>query len=338
MKHLFQAIGSDSVIDTAAGVIRGVSLIRLGIADGHFDKQGRQETIDETTLAQVFQYCKGEKSIKVKADHGSGVLATIGYVDNFSLTSDCVRADFHVYESEPQAPRLFEIASKNPHHMGISLEFEGEDKPEGKNTLVRCERVITAAIVSDPAANRSLFSVPDGTDEIENEKATPQNTTTKMDEVDTTQKEDEKVLTADERIDELSKKFEDFAAKFAKKFGEDEPDGDETVVVVPGVDTPKPEADEEKEFSAKLEKAAELGAQKAIKAFSAKLGTTNLGKPGAASETAPKEKHFEEIVSELATKEYNGDTTKARGYILSNLSKNADWSKSYAASRNLKTA
>jgi len=319
MKY-FQSIPKDSLIDAENGIIRKCSLIKIGAADGHFDKEGRQETVDEKTLTQVYEYCQQAESVKVKLDHGSGVLSTVGYVKNFSIENGKVVGDFHIYETADEKNRILEVAAKNPHHMGMSLEFEGQDEVKGDKAFSRCSRVLTVALVSDPAANTSLFSAI----------KTETKTNTKME--DETKPEE---VSLEDRVNELSKKFEDFATKFAKKFEDEEKEIEiEVPATVPDEDpaplNPVPE-DEEK----KIEFAARRGAEEAIKQFTAKFGTTALGKAG--SPTAPqKEKHFEEHVTDIAIKEFSGDTTKARAAILTNKSKYGDAFKAYEASRLVK--
>lgn len=142
----------DPAIDADSGTIKGVSMISLGEAKGH------DMFVDATTLQQVFNKSVEMGTVKVKADHGSGVFATIGYMDNFSLTADKVLGDMHIYEAEPEKPRIFEIADKNPDHLGVSIEFSGDDERIDGTLFARCTELITAALVSDPAANKSLFS------------------------------------------------------------------------------------------------------------------------------------------------------------------------------------
>jgi hypothetical protein len=93
------------------------------------------------------------------------------------------------------------------------------------------------------------------------------------------------------------------------------------------------ESDEDK----KIELAAQRGAEAAIKAFSAKLGITNLGKAGSIVPES-KAKHFEEHVADLAVKEFSGDQNKARLAILTNKGKHPDAWKAYESSRSVKTA
>jgi hypothetical protein len=320
MKY-FQAIPKDSPIDAENGIIRKCSLIKIGAADGHFDKEGRQETVDEKTLTQVFEYCQQAESIKVKLDHGSGVLSTVGYVKNFSIENGKVVGDFHIYETADEKNRILEVAAKNPHHMGMSLEFEGADEVKGDKAFSRCSRVLTVALVSDPAANTSLFSA------IKTETTT----NTKME--DETKTEE---VSLEDRMNELSKKFEDFTAKFAKKFEDEEKETELEVPATDAKDDPAPlNPPTEEDETKKIELAAKRGAEEAIKQFTAKFGTTALGKAG--SPAAPqKEKHFEEHVTDIALKEFSGDTTKARAAVLSNKAKYGDAWKAYEASRLVK--
>ena len=156
-RHYFAAIPGESRVDEANRVIRRVSLISEGDAKGHKDDEGRQVVVDQTCLDQIFEFCLASETIKVKIDHGSGVFATAGYVDNFFRETSRVTGNLHIYETEDEAPRIFEIARTNPRHMGISLEFIGQDEIDGRTILARCSEVMTAALVSDPAANHSLF-------------------------------------------------------------------------------------------------------------------------------------------------------------------------------------
>lgn len=324
MKHSFQAIPQESLIDAENGIIRKCSLIKAGIAEGHFDKEGRQETVDQKTLEQVYIYCFNANSIKVKLDHGSGVLSTVGYVKNFAIENDKVVGDFHIYETASEKDRILEVASKNPNHIGMSLEFEGQDEIAGDKAFSRCSRVLTVALVSDPAANTSLFSaIPQ-----------PQTEPTKMEPEDDNKPE---ATSLEDRLNELSKKFEDMATKFAKKFEDDETP--EPVVATNPEDSPapqNPDADIDSEETKKIEYAAKRGAEEAIKLFTAKLGTTALGKGGAAPEQPAKLKHFEEFVSDVAVKEFSGNTDQARASILTNRAKYPDAWKSYEATRLVK--
>lgn len=306
-------------IDPENGIIRSVSLMEMGDAKGHYDKKGRQVIIDDVTLEQLFKECKKLGKIKVKANHGSGVFEVIGWADNFALQANKVLADVHIYESEGNRARILEIADKNPTHMGISMEFTGDDKARGEVCLSRCDGVIAAALVDDPAANRSLFSAK--AEEIETET----NTNNMEDE----EKKDEPTL-ADlmSKFEEISTRLKALESPPVEEVKEETKEEEKTELENP---------DKAEEETKKIELAAQRGAEAAIKAFSAKLGLTQLGKAGAATPPA-KEKHFEEHVADLAVKEFSCDQSKARVFILTNFAKYPEARKAYEASRNVKTA
>jgi hypothetical protein len=324
-------------IDPDNGIIRSVSLMEMGDAKGHYDKKGRQVIIDEVTLEQLFKECKKLGKIKVKANHGSGVFEVIGWADNFALQANKVIADVHIYESESNRSRILEIADKNPTHMGISMEFTGEDKARGEVCLCRCDGVVAAALVDDPAANSSLFSAK------AEEKNNNTNNTTNM---ENEEEKDEPTLA------DVMSKFEELNTRLTalesppeeKEAKEDESELSEETKEEEKTELAGPSAsykvslseDEKKDEDKKIELAAKRGAEAAIKAFTAKLGITNLGKAGSIS-TPAKTKHFEEHVADLAVKEFSGDQTKARIAILTNKGKHPDAWKAYESSRHVKT-
>ena len=330
-KHYFTALETEQ-IDLENGIIRSVSLMEMGDAKGHFDKKGRQVIIDTVTLQQVFSACNKLGSIKVKADHGSGVFEIVGWADNFSLKADKVCADVHIYESEPNRKRLFEIAEKNPTHMGVSMEFTGEDKPSGSTSMSRCDAVYAAALVDDPAANSSLFSVPATKAEQDPEEQT--NTNNKM-EPENDDKKDPTIADLMAKHEELMKRISALEMPIDKMEIEIEQDDEKSDLEMKECEEKtKPE---EKEEDKKIEMAAKRGAEAAIKLFAAKLGMTNLGKAGPLNSNA-KEKHFEEHVADLAVKEFSGDQGKARTAILTNTGKYTDAWNAYKATRLVKTA
>jgi hypothetical protein len=315
-------------IDRENGIIRSASLMEIGDAKGHFDKKGRQVIIDDVTLEQLFGECKKLGKIKLKANHGSGVFEVIGWADNFALRANKVTADLHIYESETNRGRILEIAEQNPNHMGISMEFTGEDKARGEVCMSRCDGVLAAALVDDPAANSSLFSVPAAEAEQE-----PETNTNNMENEEQT----EPTLT------DLMAKFEEISTRLTAletPSVEKEPEADDESKKELESDEPEKELSDDSDaddLDKKIELAAKRGAEAAIKAFSARLGVTNLGKPGAVTQPA-KEKHFEEHVADLATKEFSGDQSKARVAILTNKGNYPEAWKAYEASRPVKTA
>ena len=346
----FQSNDSQStsaLVDESNNCINRVSLISIGEARGHRDYAGRQMHVDQTTLYQVYKSCLEKGSIKVKADHGSGVFSTAGFVDNFVLENGRVCADLHIYESEEEAAKIFEIARKNPTHIGISLEFTGMDEEVANTCVARCDEVITASLVSDPAANKSLFySAIYPIDESSPSTKTKSLSTNIM--ATDTPTDSPKSPTTDmaDTAQTLAKLAEEFAnhmteyKAFKKAFDDskinDTDPGTEPNITDPTV-TPTAkgvqelaidiDTDAEAAQEAALKKAAEMGATLAIKAFASKLGVI-LPAGGAAMPLAGK-KTFAQIV-ETETKRFDGDKNAAMLHCIKN------FSAEYAESRNVR--
>jgi len=342
-----EQIDTEALVDENDSTIHSVSLISLGEAKGHrSDKTGAKVFVDKTTLEQVYQCCKSCGTIKVKVDHGSGVFSTIGYVDQFTLEDSRVIGDLHIYDSEEESPKIFEIARKNPSHMGLSLEFLGIDEEMNGRCMARCDEVITAALVSDPAANSSLFfSSKEGVD-IHKQSA----------KTITTNKNMKFETSTDPEVKPEAKMAEgDLAAMFAAHMAEyaefkkcmakdypinDTANGSAPVVEDPTIDPvvkgkavmEDPALVIDKDTAAEaaketeLKKAAQLGAELAIKAFASKMG---IHLPFAGASTMPTKKNFAEIV-ESETKRFDGDKTKAMIHCIKT------YSAEYAESRNVR--
>lgn len=318
-RHLFEAIG-DSRVKPEIKAILGVSLISTGDARGHFDAKGRQVMVDETTLIQVFDCCKDAKTIKVKIDHGSGVFSTAGYVENFGLFDNKVTADLYLYDSEPEAPRIFEIAKKNPNHMGISLEFIGEDESTETACLARCSEVLAAALVSDPAANTSLFTANKSIDSLQSTYKNTHNMETPV----TPDEEKKEPTIADcmAKLEEIAADYQAFKSKFEDGMDKKEcAEGDPK----PDPEVPEKESDVVAEKEKELSRVAELAAQAAIKQFTAKIGIVNLPASGVPAKP-PAAKTFSQIVED-ETKRFEGDKNKAMIHCIKN------YPKEYEASR-----
>ena len=335
MKHYATKLGSPRV-DEATDTIYGVSLISLGNAEGHFDKKGRQEVVDEVTLQQVFKYCVGAKTVKIKANHNGQVEEVIGWCDNFALQAEKVVGDAHFYDTEPLRLKLYAIAKQNPDHIAISLEFTGEDKARGEISLSRCDQVIAASFVSEGAANKSLFSANPPEDEEDNTNKT----TTKMEDKDKTADE-ETALT------KLQKQFDEYKKKYGPE--DDEPDGDEgkgetgdedgdEAKKLEVADDPEKQpkgSDPEKTYSKKdLEAAITAAANSAVKKFAATIGVTKLS-PGGNAGDAVKEKTWDQIVDSEKSN-HKGDRNLAMAHCLSRLGSEPEWRKAYASSRLVK--
>lgn len=346
----FQSNDSQStsaLVDESNNCINRVSLISIGEAKGHKDYAGRQMYVDQTTLSQVYKSCLEKGSVKVKADHGSGVFSTAGFVDNFVLENGRVCADLHIYESEEEAAKIFEIARKNPTHIGISLEFTGVDEEVANTCVARCDEVITASLVSDPAANKSLFySAIYPIDESSPSPKTKSLSTNIM--ATDTPTDSPKSPTPDmaDTVQTLAKLAEEFANhmneyKAFKKAFDDAQINDTDPGTEPNITDPcvpptakgvqelaiDVDTDAEAKKEEDMKKAAEMGATIAIKAFASKLGVI-LPAGGAAMPLAGK-KTFAQIV-ETETKRFDGDKNAAMIHCIKN------FSAEYAESRNVR--
>jgi len=307
--HCFETI-QDGRVREADGFIEQVSLICVGDAKGHKDSKGRQVCVDDKTLEQIFADCKTKQTLKVKADHGSGVFATIGYIKNFALRDGKITGDLYVYDTVEESKRIFEIAQKNPTHMGVSLEFTGEDEVIGDKCFARCDEVITAALVSDPAANSSLY---ERDKKVFDKSQTDQNTcinaeTTLMNEdpAAETEVETEEELTL-QSLKALMDGIKEEVSAMSKRFAdEDAAKAEETALEA------EPEAAKDDD---KLEKTAEMAAKRAVQMFAATIGTKPLAVAPKADAPA-KAKSFEELVDAKA-KEL-GDRNKAYLFCIKN--------------------
>jgi hypothetical protein len=159
----YSAIYDDSAlarIDVEAGIIRGVSVITEGPALGH------GAFVDAVTVQQVVdrasEYAGG---VRVNNDHGSDLFNAAGFLRNFrsERRNGTLRAvaDLHILESETNRAKLLELASTIPDTFGISVVMGGlHEKREGR-TYLRCDELLSADLVPEPAANPTgLFSRP----------------------------------------------------------------------------------------------------------------------------------------------------------------------------------
>ncbi len=138
-----------------------MAVITEGPATGHVDAEsGMPVFIDATTLRQILACAKTYSGgLKVKADHGSGVFATAGYLDNFRIDGKTLRADLHALATDGNRDKLMEMAETIPDTFGLSVSFSGPDEIKGNQALSRCVEIYSADLVSEPAANpNGLFS------------------------------------------------------------------------------------------------------------------------------------------------------------------------------------
>lgn len=142
-------------VDREANVIRGVAVITKGPALGH------GMYVDDTTLQQVVEQAKTYAGgLKVKLDHTNSASEIVGYLREFRIDGESVRADLYLLRSSPRREYILELAETIPDTFGLSIAFSGSDEKLGENWFARCSEIYSADIVSEPAANPSgLFQV-----------------------------------------------------------------------------------------------------------------------------------------------------------------------------------
>jgi hypothetical protein len=151
-------------VDREAGIIHGCAVASIGEARGH------NLWLDKKTLAQLKaagDYYKN--GVKVKVDHGSGVMATIGHLKGFRIEGDVLRGDLHVLKTAGERDKLFEMAEKIPDTFGLSVSFSGEDETVKDDAgavkkFARCDdkAFYSIDLVTEAAANpQGLFSAKD---------------------------------------------------------------------------------------------------------------------------------------------------------------------------------
>jgi hypothetical protein len=128
----------------------GISVATVGPALGH------SMMVDDVTLLQAEEAGKAGSPVKVFVDHDESIDSLIGFLSNFRIVEDQLRADLDLLGSHPQAAFYSEILNKAPNRVGFSMTFSGQpDEQDGKR-FARVAELVSVDLVSRPAAN------PDG--------------------------------------------------------------------------------------------------------------------------------------------------------------------------------
>lgn len=167
-----QALEAPARVDSKAGVLRGLQVIRTGNARGH------DLEIDGTTLDQVVSLGNAAaQGVKSRAGHPNvcnpGFGTAIGRMRNFRRDGNAVYADLHFSEAAPAAARahIEKVAAGDPGLLGVSIVFAGDEEARRGHDdngdpllpLARLSALHAADIVDDPAATDSLFGeIPNG--------------------------------------------------------------------------------------------------------------------------------------------------------------------------------
>jgi hypothetical protein len=155
-QHLFDnGLGLSGVqVDRGNGIIRGVSVITAGVT-----ARGHDLEVDMTTLRQIKECGEKMGTVPTKWNHKTGADAVNGYLKNFYLEGNQLKADWHLLKSHSQYEQAMELAERMPKNVGLSAAFLGDDEPiekEGKKLMAaRCSDLISVDLVATPAANPS---------------------------------------------------------------------------------------------------------------------------------------------------------------------------------------
>jgi hypothetical protein len=130
---------------------KGISVATVGPALGH------SMMVDDVTLLQAEEAGKVGSPVKVFVDHDESIDSLIGFLADFRIEGDQLRADLELLASHPQSSFYQEILTKAPNRVGFSMTFSGvpEESEEGTR-LARVKELVSVDLVSRPAAN------PDG--------------------------------------------------------------------------------------------------------------------------------------------------------------------------------
>lgn len=161
-KYQSASLFSAGEIDSRAGVIYGVSVITEGEAKGH------NEFVDAITIRQVKKcaeaFSAGLKVVDRHTKASDSVFSTVGFLQNFRIDGDKLRADLHLLSTDENGDKLMEMAKKIPDTFGLSISFSGPEDIKNGTAYARCTEIYNAALVDMPAAN------PDGLYSAQTEK------------------------------------------------------------------------------------------------------------------------------------------------------------------------
>lgn len=137
----------------------GISVATVGPALGH------SMMVDDVTLLQAEAAGVSGSPVKVFVDHDESIDSLIGFLNNFRIAEDQLRADLELLGSHPQSGFYSEILTKAPQRVGFSMTFSGRPEEQDGQRLARVTELVSVDLVSRPAAN------PDGVFRAGNDSA-----------------------------------------------------------------------------------------------------------------------------------------------------------------------
>ena len=156
----FSSIASLGKIDSAAGIISGVSIITLGEAQGRHSGTW----IDKTTLSQIHKVaCQYPDGIKVKLsqskEHDGSAGQIVGVLKNFYTEGNQEKANLYLLKASDKFSLILEMSATMPSEFGFSVVMPKEIERVDDRDCLRCSEIYSIDLVEAPAANPSgLFT------------------------------------------------------------------------------------------------------------------------------------------------------------------------------------
>jgi len=162
-------------IDEKRGLLKGVTVAQAGVvAKGHYvllDKNNQPVSdiklavrklpmaTDAKTLQTLMQAAKAMGgSVRTREDHDDRIEARVGSVEGFKLEGDRVTADLDVLDAYKNRDLLFEVASKTPEQIGLSIDFGFDIEVINNLAFVRVKSLHAVDVVDEGAITpRGLF-------------------------------------------------------------------------------------------------------------------------------------------------------------------------------------
>lgn len=127
----------------------GISVATVGPAVGH------SMMVDNKTLLQAQEAGQAGSPVKVFLDHEEKIDSLIGFLENFRIVDDQLRADLDLIGAHPQSAFYQEILKKAPNRVGFSMTFSGQPEEQDGQRFARVAELVSVDLVSRPAANKN---------------------------------------------------------------------------------------------------------------------------------------------------------------------------------------
>lgn len=219
---------SAATVDSASGVIRGVTAMKAGVkAKGKFvmlDGAGVRTTDIKLMKSRIPAFTDMETlhtlmgaaqdaggRVKVRSDHDNSLSARAGHATNFRLLEDRVVCDLHLNRAYRDRDTVIETAQKTPELMGCSIDFDPEFVIEKNKALMRVSILSAVDLVDEGAVTpNGLFMAS----RVDNENKDNASSESETDSLTTMAKADEKKTAP--TIDECMAAVTEMAGKLAE--------------------------------------------------------------------------------------------------------------------------